>query len=626
MNPSSALIGLRWDPQLRLPRLTLEGQTHQAVQIESASALNPGSWESFLTVNLPPTGLEWVDSTAASLDNQFYRLTVRADDPTLEPVDDFLLLDQEGKARELFYPSNLKALVVVAAGESASELDLVLAALKPLTLRYAPSDVQFWILLNDPAADRTNVAARVAASGLNVPVLLDHDGLGTLAVRLTHAGELAVVQPPGFLLAYRGQLDLPPSAVTEQPYLQAALEGLVQNKPITYLRTPLTGTPLATAVVRTPNYAREVAPIFRQHCAICHRPNDVAPFAMTEYAVVSSWAPVIKHALLSNEMPPWHVDPAYGTWTNSLALTAADRSTLLRWVDAGAPRGDGGDPLAELPLPPSFRVWPAELGPPDAIVTPGMQTVELTGIEPYRYLFVQTPNPSPVWLRAAIILPSNPAIVHHYLVWTGKVGNRSPLPNISTYNDSLAGYVPGVAPFIYPPDSGYLLSASNWVTFNLHYTPNGELTNDLPTLALWYHKTKPPKTFHSTGPLNLFFQIPPGESEFPVATEWTVDHAVRLHRFNPHMHLRGKRMSYTAVYPDGSQEVLLSVPDYNFRWQSGYELADPKLLPAGTRILINGAFDNSAQNIANPDPTATVTWGDQTSNEMFVGFIDYVDE
>src|SRR4029079_11877080 len=135
----------------------------------------------------------------------------------------------------------------------------------------------------------------------------------------------------------------------------------------------------------------------------------------------------------------------------------------------------------------------------------------------------------------------------------------------------------------------------------LHYTPNGQLTNDLPTLALWYHKAKPPKTFHGAAPSNFFFQIPPGDQEYAVtAPEWTLDHPIRVHRLNPHMHLRGKRMSYAAIYPDGTHETLLSSPDYNFRWQTGYQFAEPKLLPAGTRIVIDGAFDNSALNLANP--------------------------
>ncbi|MFO1496958.1 MAG: hypothetical protein U1G07_00935 [Verrucomicrobiota bacterium] len=626
LNTAPFQLGLTWDSQAHLPRLQLRGGFGQSAQIDSAGVLNPSQWQSLLTVKAGENPMEWLDSTAAFAPNRFYRLTLPEDDPSFDPVDDFLLLDQEGKARELFYPRNLKAIVVAAAGDSVSGLDPVLAALQALSVQYGPSGVQFWVLLSDATATRESVAERVQASGANVRVLLDPKGLGQLALHFTRAGEVAVVQPPAFVLAYRGVLSLTGAGETDQAYLAAALEATKHGRPARFLRTPLTGPLLAAATTLTPAYARDVAPIFRQHCAICHRPNDVAPFAMTDYSVVSSWAPAIKHVLLSNEMPPWHVDAAFGHWTNSLALAAADRATLLRWLDAGAPRGEGSDPLADLPLPPSFRVWPAELGPPDALVTPGMQTVRLLGTEPYRYLFVQSPNPSNVWLRAAIILPSNPAIVHHYLVWTGRVGNRSPFPDVSTYNDSLAAYVPGVAPYVYPSDSGYLLGKSNWLTFNLHYTPNGELTNDLPTLALWYHKSKPPKTFHSVGPLNLFFTIPPGDQEYPVeAPEFTVDHPIRLHRFNPHMHLRGKRVSYAAIYPDGREETLLSVPDYNFRWQSGYELAQPKLLPTGTRIVVRGAFDNSELNLANPDPTASVTWGDQTSSEMFVGFFDYVD-
>ncbi len=624
MNLTQPGLALAWDSQLGLPRLLFRGPSGRAARIESASLLSPATWQPFLTVNLTEPGLQWLDSAAALNGSQFYRLTLPEDDPAFEPANDFLLLDQEGKARELFYPRNLQALVVSSAGGSIVELDAVLQALRPLSLRYAARDVQFWVLLHDRTVTRSDIAARVEASGIDARVLLDPDGLGALALRLTHSGEVAVIRPPEFLVSYRGQLEgATPGA--EQPYLAASLAALTGNKPIDFLRTPVTGALLTGSTAPTPGYSRDVAPILRQHCAICHRPNDVAPFAMTDYATVASWAPVMQHALLSNEMPPWHVDPAYGHWSNSLALSAADRLSLLRWIDAGAPRGDGSDPLAELPLPPSFRVWPAELGPPDALVTPGLQSVKLTGVEAYRYLFVQAPNPSNVWLRAAIILPSSPAIVHHYLVWTGRVGNQSPLPNFSTYNDSLATYVPGLAPYIYPSDSGYFLGKSNWLTFNLHYTPNGELTNDLPTLALWYHKTKPPQSFHSTGPFNPLFEIPPGDPEYPVAAEWTLDHPIRLHGLNPHMHLRGKRMRYTAVYPDGTQEVLLSVPDYNFRWQSGYQLAEPKLLPTGTRIEIEGAFDNSILNLANPDPNATVFWGDQTSSEMFVGFIDYVD-
>jgi mono/diheme cytochrome c family protein len=618
-------LGLSWNAQKALPQLFVRGPAAQLTRVDSTPDIAHIPWQTFLTVNLPANGFDWMDAVSAP--NQFYRLSSLALDPSLEEADDFLLLDHEGKARELFYPSNLKALVVATAGDSIEQLAAVFAALTPLAQTYGTKEVQYWVLSHDPAITRSNLATRVRALGAKFPVLLDPEGWSARALRFSRAGEVTVIQPPAFTYAYRGQLDLTSPTPAQQPYLSAALAGVIQGKSIDFLRTPLTGVTLATLSAHTPSYSTEIAPIFHQHCAICHQPNDVAPFAMTNYETIASWAPAIKNVLLSGQMPPWHADPNYGQWSNNLALPPSTKSALLRWVDAGAPRGDGPDPLAEQLVPPSFRKWPEELGPPDAIVTPGEQTVKLVGIEKYRYIFVQAPNPTSVWLRAAVILPSSPTIVHHYLVWPGKIGNGSRDPDVSTYDASLVEYVPGVKPYIYPADSGVPLNRSNWLTFNLHYTPDGVVTNDLPKLALWYHKTKPAKTYRlANGFANDTFKIPPGNPEFPVEVPAiTIDHSIRVHRFNPHMHLRGKRMSYEAVYPNGTRETLLSVPDYDFRWQVGYELTQPKTLPAGTRILIKGAFDNSLQNLANPDPTATVIWGDQTAREMFVGFMDYVD-
>jgi hypothetical protein len=626
---SSALptIGLDWDFHNNAAHLLLDGPIGQAVRVDATTGLGIDAWQPFLTVRLPEQGLDWgldwVDSMQNSFSSRFYRLNVPPEDPALELVDDFLLLDQDGKAHELFYPNNLKALAIVAAGDSVQQLNPFLAALKPFIQAYPNTSAQIWLVLNDPAAERTNVSAIVKAAGLSLPILLDPEGWGTRSMGFTHAGEVVVVQPPAFTVAYRGQLDL---TSVDQPYFSAAFSGLVLTNAHPFLRTPLTGALLTAADAAVPEYSREIAPLFRQYCTICHRPNDVAPFAMTNYDVITQYAPAIKTDLLNGQMPPWHADTAYGQWSNSLAMPPAARSTLLRWIAAGTPRGSGPDPLAELPLPPSYRVWPADLGPPDAIVTPGPQEVKAFGTEPYRYLPVRSPNPSNVWLRAAIILPTSPGIVHHYLVWVGTNILSASTNGVSLYQDNLALYVPGMAPYLYPSDSGYSLGKSNWLTFNLHYTPNGLDTNDVPTLALWYHKSKPPKNYHSTSVSNGSFRIPPGNPEYAVQSDtWLLDHSIRLHRIYPHMHLRGKRANLEFVYPGGVRETILSVPDYDFRWQLGYEFAEPKLLPAGTQITMKGAFDNSAQNLANPNPAAFVKWGDQTSSEMFVGFIDYVD-
>jgi len=251
-----------------------------------------------------------------------------------------------------------------------------------------------------------------------------------------------------------------------------------------------------------------------------------------------------------------------------------------------------------------------------------VQQIKATGSEPYRYIFARTPNPTNVWLRAAIIRPSNYRATHHILVWPGRIGN-SGSPDNSTYESHIAEFVPGYQPLQFPADSGFLLSRSNWLTFNLHYTTQGTATNDQPLLALWYHKTKPPKTWQSAGPANTSFAVPPNTGDYQVRADWITPGKITVHRLNPHMHVRGKRMKYEVVYPGGAREVLLSVPDFDFNWQIGYVLAEPKVLPAGSHIVITGAFDNSPQNLSNPDSSKTVRWGDQSWMEMFIGFIDY---
>jgi hypothetical protein len=453
-------------------------------------------------------------------------------------------------------------------------------------------------------------------------VLLDPHGLAAQSVGLTRAGEVALIRAPDFTVAYRGPVNLFPYDPISESLLEAAVVGLVSLTPPTYLRVPAPGAPLTHTAEPTPDYARDIAPVLYDHCAKCHRPDGVAPFALTNYSVAAEWAPTIKHALLSGQMPPWHADPEYGRFSNDLSLPGHLKSALVRWIDAGAPRGEGGDPLADLPPPPAFDRWPDELGEPDALVTIPVQPIKATGSEPYRYIFAHTPNTSNVWLKAAIVRPSNYRVVHHYMVWKGHIGNHGMAS--STYELQIAEFVPGHKPFRLPPDAGILLAASNKITFNLHYTPIGVETNDQPTLALWYHEAKPARTWVSQAtPLNNTFSIPPRARDHAVSAEWTAPRQFTLYRMNPHMHLRGKRAKFEAFYPNGNREVLLSVPDYDFNWQIGYALAEPKVLPAGTRLVFSGAFDNSPQNLANPDPDARVTWGDQSDMEMFAGFIDY---
>lgn len=603
------------------PRLILPAAPGQIYHLEATSDLGSDRWTSWLSVLLGDQPLTWNDDSMRATPFQFFRLRMEEPDALMDLASNFRLLDHTGAARDLYYHSHLDAIAVLAAGTSLDRVASFVPLLDDLARTYG-NKLQIWILLSDPAPVRSSVRAQMTALKINFPVLFDQHNLGARSVGLTHAGEVALVQAPAFSIAYRGEVARPTRLTAGQSFLGQALASLDSMRPPTFLRTPVNGPRLQMGSEEIPDYARDIAPMLHAYCAMCHRPNGVGPFALTNYGLVHLWASSIKHALLSGNMPPWHADPEYGHFANDLSLPGHLKSALVRWIDAGAPRGEGSDPLAEWPSPPAFDEWPAHLGEPDALVTIPVQQIKATGSEPYRYLFVQTPNTSNVWLRAAIIRPSNYRAVHHYLIWPGRLGQAGPLDN-STYRAHIAEFVPGSKPFQIPPDAHFPLGKSNWLTFNLHYNTYGVATNDRPVLALWYHKTKPPKTWGIAGLVNTTFSIPPGARDYAVQAEWTVPNRITLHRLHPHMHVRGKRMKYEVFYPGGGREVLLSVPDYDFNWQTGYDLFEPKVLPKGSRIVARGAFDNSPQNLSNPDPSATVRWGDQSWMEMFIGYIDY---
>jgi len=606
-------------------RLVFHGSRGRTYHVETTSDLGSIQWQPWLSLIAGNDPLDWPENPVnAPEKSRFYRLRRGEPHAPEEWAANFRLLDAQGIARDLYYHTHLTGIVAVAAGSKLSDI----APLAPLLLelnRTHTNRIQTWILLSDPAPVRSNVLTQAKSLGIGFPILLDPHLIAARSLGLTHVGEAALVRSPDFAIAYRGDPLGPGKPGSGQSLLGQALRGAIDDVPFTFLRTPVRDAALAPTSETTPDYAGEIAPAFREYCANCHRPAGVAPFALTNHSVAAKWAPSIKHALLSGQMPPWHADPEYGRFANDLSLPGQVKSALIRWIDAGAPRGSAGDPLAELPPPPAYDRWPDELGEPDALVTIPVQPIKATGSEPYRYIFTRTPNPTNVWLKAAVLRPSNYRAVHHHLVWTGHVGNRGSTDS-STYEPHLAEFVPGFRPFQLPADAGIPLAVSNRITFNLHYTPYGVETNDQPVLALWYHKTRPAKTWVSLlAPGNADFSIPPMARDHPVSAEWVAPKQVTLHRMNPHMHLRGKRAKYEALYPNGQREVLLSVPDYDFNWQIGYTLAEPKVLPAGTRLVFSGAFDNSPQNLANPNPRSQVRWGDQSWMEMFAGFIDFTE-
>jgi mono/diheme cytochrome c family protein len=367
-------------------------------------------------------------------------------------------------------------------------------------------------------------------------------------------------------------------------------------------------------------YAKQVSRIFQDNCQICHHPGTAAPFSLLTYKHAVNWSATIKEVLQEKRMPPWHADPRYGKFSNDRRLKKEDADTVLAWIDSGMKQGNDKD----LPAPKTFEDgW--VIGKPDVVFElPAEQTVPADGVVPYQYFVTPTNFKEDVWIQAAEARPGNRGVVHHIIVFYRDPKNRERQGGLG--DGFIVGTAPGDMPLILRPGIARKIPAGSDLVWQMHYTPNGKEAKDRSQVGLIFYKGKEPPQWHSItrGVSNGNFVIPPGDANHLVESDWVVPRNTLLLSFMPHMHLRGKDFEYRAEYPDGRKEVLLSVPRYDFNWQASYRLAQPVLLPKGTRIHCTAHFDNSANNPANPDPKKEVTWGDQTWEEMMIGWVDYV--
>jgi hypothetical protein len=319
-------------------------------------------------------------------------------------------------------------------------------------------------------------------------------------------------------------------------------------------------------------------------------------------------------------MPPWFADPKVGHWANDRTLSSADRDDLLAWIAAGAPEGDPQDAPVERKFASGWKI-----GEPDAVFeVPRTFEIPATGAMEYQRVVVQTKLPQDRWVTAVEIRPSSPAVVHHVLVFLVFPPDHPRHGEQPRYRNGLDGYfaglVPGQGHVIYPRGVAKFLPRDAMLMFQIHYTPNGTATEDRPKIGVKFSDGPPEHEILTRGVFNTKFQIPPGESNHEVAASHRFAFPVRLLSFNPHSHVRGKAYRYEVEYPDGRAETVLEVPRYDFNWQLEYYLREPLDLPAGARLKVTAWYDNSDKNPANPDPSATVHFGDQTWDEMMIGY------
>jgi hypothetical protein len=362
-------------------------------------------------------------------------------------------------------------------------------------------------------------------------------------------------------------------------------------------------------------FTKDVAPILYKNCAECHRPTMFAPMSLMTYDDARPYARAIKQKVAARQMPPWGADPTFGTFKNDPTLSEKDIATIVAWVDAGAPKGEDAD----LPPAPAFvDGW--TIGKPDAVFTMEEEfQIPATGTIPYMYFKVPTHLAEDKWIQAIEIKPGARSHVHHVIAFTQPAGQ--PLnPGGALGPTNIGGVTPNKPGLTFPDGVARLLRGNQDIVLQIHYTTNGAGASDRTTVGIIYAKQPPTKLAAGGMALNARFVIPANDPNAEVRATTTLPRETVMTSLTPHMHVRGKDMIYIAHYPDGTDETLLSVPKYDFNWQITYQLATPKVFPAGTKIEVIAHYDNSANNKFNPDASKDVRWGDQTWEEMMIGF------
>ncbi len=407
-------------------------------------------------------------------------------------------------------------------------------------------------------------------------------------------------------------------------YLADALTAVTSHLPPRLAATTAPGCALELATLPQPpasalTWHREISRIIQRNCQECHRPGGTGPFEMLTLEDVTSHAAMIKKVVTKGLMPPWFAAPQTGphpiVWANDRSLSEADRTALLTWL---ATDRSAGNP-AEAPVP---LTWPQEwaMGTPDTIIElPQAVAVAPTGRMKYQYREVTTTFPEDRWVTGIELRPTALAQVHHVLVFASAPGQR----RVQDGDNFFAAYVPGSSATIYPDGYAKKLPAGAKLLFQLHYTPNGSATEDRTRLGLKFTSTPPRFEVHVAAAKQHLFRIPPGAPNHEVKGTLPVPFDSQILSFMPHMHMRGKAFRYDMVDPAGHSRELLSVPAYDFNWQLQYRPAEAILATTGSRIQATAWFDNSAENPNNPDPTKAVTWGDQTEEEMMIGYLEY---
>ncbi len=540
-------------------------------------------------------------------------------------VGDFKLPDAYGQQRSLSDYRTADAVVVVFLGVECPLAKLYGPRLASLAADYAGRDVAVIGINANRQDSLSELAAYGRKHGIAFPLLKDNQADAVKRFGATRTPE-AFVLDRDRVIRYQGRIDdqYDVGVVRKAPtrnFVREALDTVLAGDEVATPETRavgcVIGLPREVDANSAVTYSQHVAPILEKHCVECHREGEIGPFALRDYDEVAGWADMIAEVVRDQRMPPWHADPAHGEFANARRLSDAEKQALYDWAEAGAPAGD----LAELPPQRQFvQGWrlPRE---PDMVIAMRDEPyrVAAQGVIDYQYFVVDPGFTEEKWVQAADITPGDPSVVHHVIVFVSP-----PATENGQGLGWMGAYVPGQSSMILSAGRGRRVPAGSKFVFQMHYTPTGVEAQDRTKMGLVFADPATVKEEVVTlEAANHKFEIPPGDPDYHVsASRDRFPANAQLIGVSPHMHFRGKSFRVESSQPAGAKSVLLNVPRYDFNWQTSYQLAQPITIPAGYRIDCEATFDNSADNPANPDPTATVRWGDQSFEEMMIGFFE----
>jgi hypothetical protein len=537
-------------------------------------------------------------------------------------VDNFMLVDQEGLAHTLKYNRKAAAIVLVTQVNGDETSRAAAKSLAELQARY-PS-VEFKMINSSLADDRDSIRAEATQNGFSVPVLDDEFQLIGESLGLSRAGEAVAIDPKTWKIAYHGPVDASAAGRKAEGYLAEALDAMTAGQAVKVATVPIKSAAIEfpdrsrRAEFANISYTNEVAPILLDKCVDCHQPGGIGPFQMTSYDVIKGFAPMIREAIRVDRMPPYDVDRHVNLFQNDENLTESETKTLIHWIEAGAPRGEGDDPLVKAVT--ERPEWP--LGEPDLVVEIPSYDIPASGVVDYQVPVVASPLKEGKWLGATTFKAGQRQGVHHILAgWVPKMPEKG--KGGFDWDISMGGYAVGSESNLAPERWGTYVPAGGAFNFQMHYTPFGKAATDTSKIGFYFLDKAPELVKRQIVIADPTITIKPNTSRHHERAYVQFPAAVQIYASQPHAHYRGYASKLTAVLPDGTEKVLLNMPKYDFNWQREYIYKDLIDLPAETKLVADYWYDNSDLNPANPDPNKEVVWGDQSFEEMLFTSVQF---